>query len=533
MDNARILVSKAVESLRHAPDEALVLRLALAASHVEAAATLTGWLATADPSSLVARLAELHAASSEFHALTLVAEFASEFGFRSRDEVFSQISRAAPAQAWVRAGRAICASNQAPDLPVPRNDQMTRSLFRRLTEQSIAPIADKIHRHDLLVPEELINQLGELGCFGFTVPEAYGGYQFANQHGPLGMVVVSEELSRGSLGAGGSLVAHSEILARMLLKGGTDEQKEYFLPRIASGDRMVALAVTEIEHGSDIGNLQTSAQPVPGGWVMQGSKSWCTFAGRADLVAVLCRTDPDPSLGQQGLSLFLIEKPTVTGHSFRFEQNGRYLHDGTPHLHPRARGWMIGSAIPTPGFRGMHSFEVRFEQWFVPSEALVGGHQGLGRGFELHHESLSLSRLQVAASANGLMRAALERAVAHANRRLISGRPVSTYPAATEKIARMAASLLGSQALTYRAAPLLGSHAGPRLAATAKLYAARTAEWLTREAQQLHGGQGYIEDNAVARYFVDARALSISEGVEETLASDILAAGLPATERAA
>jgi (2S)-methylsuccinyl-CoA dehydrogenase len=191
-----------------------------------------------------------------------------------------------------------------------------------------------------------------------------------------------------------------------------------------------------------------------------------------------------------------------------------------------AKGSMGGRAIPTIGYRGMHSFEVRFENWFVPSENFVGGDEGRGRGFYLQMEGFVAGRLQTAARANGLMHAAIEQAIRYSNERLVFGHPVIEHDAAAKKLTPMVAALLASRALTYRAARLTESPQGGLLAAMAKLFASRSAEWVTRESLQLHGGMGYAEEFPVSRYFVDARVLSIFEGAEEVLAVKVISPSL-------
>src|SRR5205823_3848175 len=203
-------------------------------------------------------------------------------------------------------------------------------------------------------------------------------------------------LSRGSLGVGASVITRPEILTRALVRGGTEEQKREWLPHIASGNSTVAVAVTEPDYGSDVANVKVTAQPVDGGWAINGVKTWCTFAARADILMLLARTDPDRSKTHRGLSLFVVPKPRGEGHGFDFRQD-----DG---------GRMQGRAIDTIGYRGMHSYEVAFEDWKVPVGNLIGGDEGLGRGFYLQMEGFENGRLQTAARAVGVMQAAYEAA---------------------------------------------------------------------------------------------------------------------------
>lgn len=405
-------------------------------------------------------------------------------------------------------GAAVAASGSVPEFPCDESQAILRSTFRKMADSMIAPQAERIHREDMLVPEEFIERLGSLGCFGASIPERYGGFQAREESDLLGMVTITEELSRGSLGAAGSLVTRPEILARALLSGGTEEQKRRWLPQIASGEKMVAIAVTEPDFGSDVARIQCSARIHEGHWILNGSKTWCTFAGRAEIIGVLARTETPDSLKHQGLSLFLIEKPRALGHAFRFEIDG---------------GTLEGRAIPTIGYRGMHSFELKFENWRLPLDSLVGGDQGRGRGFYLQMAGFEAGRLQTAARANGLMHAALEKAIGYANSRQAFGALISQHRVIARKIGQMSALLIMSRALTRQAARRIEAGSGAMEAAMAKLLASQVAEWLTREAQQIHGGMGYAEEYAVSRYFLDARVLSIFEGTEEVLALKVIA----------
>ena len=230
--------------------------------------------------------------------------------------------------------------------------EQIRESVREFADAEVAPQAEHIHRTDALVPEELITKMSELGYFGMGIPEQYGGSEMGN----LAMILTTEELSRVSLAGAGSLITRPEILTKALLGGGTDEQKQQWLPRIASGEIMVGIAVTEPDVGSDVAAVKCKAEPrsVDGrdGWVINGPKSWCTFAGRANVLALLARTDPDVSKGARGLSLFIVPKDAFTGHDFEMTQPGG--------------GRMVGKADATPGYRGMHSFTLNLENYWVP-----------------------------------------------------------------------------------------------------------------------------------------------------------------------
>lgn len=387
--------------------------------------------------------------------------------------------------------------------------RIVQDAFRTYSERSITPIAEGLHRADGLIPEGVIADLAEQGCFGLGIPAAYGGFSDEPDH--VAMVVATEELSKGALIAG-SLITRPEILSKALLKGGTEEQKRHWLPLLASGERMAAVAVTEPDYGSDVAGLKVVARKVAGGYRITGTKTWCTFAGRAELLMVLARTDESPASKHRGLSLFIVEKPRFDGHAFR--------HDSP------TGGSLEGRAIPTIGYRGMHSFEVKFEDLFVPEANLIGGTEGLGKGFYLQMEGFSGGRLQTAARALGVMRSAFEHALRYSTERSVFGRRIADYPLTRHKLARMAMLIAASRQFTYHTARLMDRKEGQTQASMVKLMACRMAEGIAREAQQLHGGMGYAEEFAVSRLFVDSRVLSIFEGAEEVLALRVIAPAL-------
>ena len=393
---------------------------------------------------------------------------------------------------------------------------LMRETFRRFAEEQVTPLAESIHRQDLMIPDAILDGLRQLGCFGLSVPARYGGLQPDDADDSLGMVLVTEELSRGSLGAAGSLVTRPEIMARAVLEGGTEEQKRRWLPGLAAGEPLVAVSVTEPATGSDVASVALRATPadIDGErrWRLSGAKTWCTFAGKAGAILLLARTNPDAKPPHRGLSLFVVEKPSTDDKAF-------------VHRNPLG-GTLTGSAIPTIGYRGMHSFELAFEDYIVPHSALVGEDGGVGRGFYYTMRGFSGGRLQTAARANGLMRAAFEAALRYAEERAVFGRPVADYPLTLQKLARMAAHIAACRRFSYAVAKLVDGGDGQLEASLVKLLACRAAEWVTREAMQIHGGMGYAEETAVSRYFVDARVLSIFEGAEETLALKVIGKAL-------
>jgi (2S)-methylsuccinyl-CoA dehydrogenase len=396
--------------------------------------------------------------------------------------------------------------------------ELVQDTFRRFADDKLKPVAEHIHRENADIPEDVISGLAEMGGFGLSVPEEYGGFAAGGESDYLGMVIATEELSRGSLGAGGSLITRPEILTRALVKGGTEEQKQEWLPKLASAEVMVAVAVTEPDYGSDVAGIKVTATPAGGaggvgdggdGWLINGVKTWCTFAARADVLMLLARTDPDRSKTHRGLSLFVVPKPRGEGHGFEFtdERGGR----------------MEGRAIDTIGYRGMHSYEIAFDNWFVSSDNLVGGEQGLGKGFYLQMAGFENGRLQTAARAVGVMQAAYEEAKQYALDRSVFGEPIAEYQLTKAKLARMATIIQAARQFMYAVARLMAKGEGALEAAMVKAYVCKAAEWVTREALQIHGGYGYAEEYPVSRYFVDARVLSIFEGADETLCLKVIA----------
>ncbi len=411
-------------------------------------------------------------------------------------------------------GAEAIASRGQGEWPLDEMLQQVRDAVREFAEKEVAPHAERIHRHDELVPESFISEMSELGYFGLAIPERFGGSEMGN----LAMILTTEELSRASLAAAGSLITRPEILCKALLQGGTPQQQEHWLPRIAAGELMVGISVTEPDIGSDVAGAKCRAerQTVDGveGWVINGPKAWCTFAGRANVLAVLARTNPDPSQGAKGLSLFIVPKDAFDGHSFEMKQP--------------SGGRMVGKADATPGYRGMHSFTLNFEDYFVSGENLVGGEDGLGRGFYLQMAGFAAGRLQTGGRACGLAQAALEKTCEYVADRMQFGKPIADYPLTRFMVGRMAAHLAASRAITYAAAEAFDEdeRAAAPLAAQAKLLACDMAVELTQQGQLLHGGWGYAEEYPISRYVVDAQVLPIFEGVKPILALKVVARNL-------
>jgi (2S)-methylsuccinyl-CoA dehydrogenase len=387
---------------------------------------------------------------------------------------------------------------------------LTRDMARDFARTEVAPIAQDIHRQDLLVPDSLLEKFSAQGFFGSSIPEEFGGTGM----GDLPMVIITEELSAASLAAAGSLATRPEILSKALLAGGTDEQKSHWLPRIAAGEELVAVAVTEPDIGSDVASLQTKAEPAEHdgkvGWRINGAKAWSTFSGRATVLALLARTDPDPDSGSRGLSLFMIPKPPSGGHHWRYEQ-------------PEG-GFMEGTANPTPGYRGMHSFTIALDNVWVPMENLVGGEEGINRGFYLQMSGFAAGRLQTGGRACGVAQASLEKACQYVVQRKQFGRTLADYQLTQYKIGRMAVLVAASRQITYASARAFDTRAPEP--SMAKLLSCDVAGEVSREAQLLHGGWGYSEEDPIARYVVDALVLPIFEGVKATLELKVIGRAL-------
>ncbi len=401
--------------------------------------------------------------------------------------------------------------------------EMVADTFKAFADKEIKPQAEHVHRHNGDVPEAIIAGLAELGAFGLSVPVEYGGYNEGGLGEYTAMVIATEELSRGSLGIGGSLITRPEILTRALVKGGTEEQKHYWLPRLATAETMVAVAVTEPDYGSDVAGVKVTATAANGpdgepGYVINGVKTWCTFAARADVLMLLARTDPDRSKTHRGLSGFIVPKPQGEAHGFQFTQ---------PAVGNRV-GKMEGRPIDTIGYRGMHSYEIALEDWWVPAANLIGEEAGLGKGFYYQMEGFENGRLQTAARAVGVMQAAYEAAVEYAQNRVVFGHNIGDYQLTQVKLGRMAMLIQAGRQFMYQVAVLMAKGEGATEASMVKAYVCKAAEWVTREAMQIHGGMGYAEEFPVSRLFVDARVLSIFEGADETLCLKVIARRLTA-----
>ncbi len=462
-------------------------------------------------------------AAEATHALASAVEAAwDDFGVaevvgRIQAQAVREAVRSGLAEARIREiGKARIAAGGVNNLDLEDEvATLTRTLARDFGKNEVVPIAQDIHRQDLLVPESLITKFAEQGFFGSSIPEKYGGTGM----GDLPMIVITEELSAASLAAAGSLTTRPEILSKALLTGGTEEQKQVWLPKLASGEVIVAVAVTEPDIGSDTASVQVKAEPAEyngqRGWRINGAKAWSTFSGRADVLAMLVRTDPDVSKGGRGLSLFIVPKAPYLGHEWRHEQ-------------PEG-GVMTGTANPTPGYRGMHSFTIAIDNYWVSHDNLVGGDTGLGNGFSMQMGGFAAGRLQTGGRACGVAQAAVEKACQYVVQRKQFGLTLAEYQLTQHRIGEMSYRLAAARQLTYAAARNFDTRGLE--APMAKLLSCDVAVAVTQAAQQLHGGWGYSEEDPVSRYVVDALVLPIFEGVKPILELKVVGRGLLAAAR--
>ncbi len=490
--------------------------LAVSTAEIEAAASLFAY--ATQYGERERQLATLFGAEAMANVQARLARSPADFGLAAADIGFSRDTASLVEQTLsfvnqARIGELLAAGDGTiAERGLDQEKSMMAATFRQFAHDVVAPLAEAIHRQDLLIPDVIIDGLRELGCFGLSVPERFGGLLPDDHEDSLGMIVVTEELSRASLGGAGSLITRPEIMARALLEGGTPAQQAHWLPRLAKGDPLCGIAITEPDYGSDVASMRMKATPVEQGWLLSGSKTWSTFAGKAGVLLTLARTDPDPKSGHRGLTLFMVEKPAFDGQQFEFVQPGG--------------GKLSGQAIATVGYRGMHSFQLFFDDFLVPASHVIGEGQGVGRGFYYTMRGFTGGRIQTAARACGVMQAAYEQAVAWSRDRHVFGQPIAAFQLSQIRIARMAAYLLASRQFTYAVGRLMDQGKGQMEASLVKLFACRAAEWVARDAMQMHGGMGYAEESASSRYWLDARVLSIFEGTEETLALKVVGRSL-------
>jgi len=374
--------------------------------------------------------------------------------------------------------------------------EMIRDQFRRYADEKVIPHAHDWHLKDELIPMEVIQELAEMGVFGLTIPEAYGGFGLSK----ASMVVVSEELSRGYIGVG-SLGTRSEIAAELILCGGTDEQKAKWLPGLASGAILPTAVFTEPNTGSDLGSLRTRARKQGDDWEITGNKTWITHAARTHVMTVLARSVEGTS-DYRGLSMFLAEKTPGS--------------DETPFVDPG----LSGGEIEVLGYRGMKEYTVNFDDFRVKGENLLGGVEG--QGFKQLMQTFESARIQTGARAIGVAQSALETGLQYAEDRKQFGKSLIDFPRIAGKLAMMAVEIMIARQLTYFSA--WQKDHGQRCdleAGMAKLLGARVAWGAADNALQIHGGNGFALEYRISRILCDARILNIFEGAAEIQAQVI------------
>ncbi|NOX62867.1 MAG: hypothetical protein GXP42_13125 [Chloroflexi bacterium] len=373
--------------------------------------------------------------------------------------------------------------------------EVLRRETRRFAERVVAPIAQDLYNEEAEIPMEIIRQMAQMGYFAMAIPEEYGGLGMDN----LAVVIVTEELSKAWLSVG-SVMTRTLIAGGLILAGGTEEQKERWLPGIAAGELLPAAAFTEPNHGSDTAGMRLRATKKDDKtYVLNGQKTWITFANRAHIMTVLARTDPDLSKRHKGLSMFVVEKEPGDGF-----------------MPPQ----LMGERIPTIGYHGMKSFSLSFNDLEVPADNLIGLEEG--KGFYQLMSVYETARIQTAARAVGVAQAALEAAIRYSQEREQFGKPISEFQAIRHKLAYMATKVEAGRQLTYYAAARKDEGKRADLeAGMAKLFCADMVEYVTSEAVQIHGGYGYALEYPVSRYWRDGRVFRIFEGTSEIQATVI------------
>jgi len=371
-----------------------------------------------------------------------------------------------------------------------------RDEMSKFAASEVAPHAQTWHRTNSYIPLPIIAQMAELGVFGLTIPEEYGGMALGKES----MCVVSEELSRGYIGVG-SLGTRSEIAAELILGSGTEEQKRKWLPKIASGEVLPTAVFTEPNTGSDLASLRARAVREGDAYKVYGNKTWITHPVRADLMTLLVRTNPKEP-GYQGLSMLLAEKPRGSDDN------------------PFPAAGMSGTEIEVLGYRGMKEYEIAFDGFQVRAENLLGGVEGFG--FKQLMQTFEAARIQTAARAVGVAQAAMDQALHYADTRVQFGEKLQSFPRVSDKIVMMAVEIMIARQLTYFAAR--EKDKGRRCdleAGMAKLLAARVAWAAADNAVQVHGGNGFALEYPISRILCDARILNIFEGAAEIQAQVI------------
>jgi alkylation response protein AidB-like acyl-CoA dehydrogenase len=361
-----------------------------------------------------------------------------------------------------------------------------KQVTRDFANKEVVPIAQQLDTDEAEIPSQLVGKMSEMGFFSVLAPKDYGGLEY----GAMGIAVVSEELSRASLSVG-SLPARNWLCGHILAKAGTEAQKSKWLSKLAAGELQTASAGTEPEAGSDAGNIKTMARKRDGRYVLNGTKMWCTFANRANILFTYCRTSTDSKHG--GISLLLVEKDP-----------------GDKFVPPR----LTANRIRTVGYHGMNTYQLFFEDMEVPEENLLGGIEGLG--FKQLMAGYEMVRVQFAFRCIGLAQAAYEAAIEYSKQRVQFGQPISKFQAMREKLANMATQIEAARQLGYMAAAKVDRGERADLeAGMAKLFASEMAQQVCRDAVQIHGGNGFASEAPGNRFWRDSALLTIGEGTSE------------------
>src|SRR5690242_4383130 len=362
-------------------------------------------------------------------------------------------------------------------------------MVRQFADEQIIPNAER-YDHEDSFPEPIVEQMKELGLFGVTIPEEYGG---------MGLdlttyAMIVEELSRGWISISGVVNTHF-IGSYLLMKYGTDEQKDHFLPRMATGEIRAAFSLSEPEVGSDVQGIKSTAKRVDDGWEINGQKMWVTNGLLSGVVFILVKSDPKADPPYKGMTCFICEKEPGAD---------------------RVPGLTIPPKIKKMGYKGVESTELAFDGFKVPDERILGGPEGLGQGFRQMMDALEVGRVNVAARGVGVAQRALELALRYSQERKAFGRPIANHQAITFKLAEMGTRVEAARLLTLKAARL--KDAGERSdleAGMAKLFASEAAREVVEEALRIHGGYGYSKEYEIERLYRDAPLLLIGEGTSE------------------
>ena len=387
-------------------------------------------------------------------------------------------------------------SNNFGSLGIDETSSMIRDQFNKFVEEHVTPYAHEWHLKDELIPMSVIDKMSELGIFGLTIPEEYGGLGMSK----LSMCIVTEELARGYIGIG-SLGTRTDISSELLLIGGTEEQKHKWLPKIASGEILPTAVFTEPNTGSDLASLKTRATANGTHYSITGNKTWITHGARSDLMTMLARTNPEEK-GYKGLSMFLAEKE-------RGDDDNMFPSEG-----------MSGGEIEVLGYRGMKEYEIAFDDFKVKKENLVGGEEG--KGFKQLMETFESARIQTAARAVGVAQSSMETGLKYALDRNQFGKSIYEFPRVSSKIVSMVTEIMAARQLTYYSAR--EKDTGNRCdveAGMAKLLGARVAWACSDNSLQIHGGNGFALEYPISRLLCDSRILNIFEGAAEMQAEVI------------